>query len=408
MKYKYIYSLFIGLFFIMPKYGHAQLSSYDLNRPVGFGENITGGEGSGSLNITVTSESELKNALKTSGKHIIYLKGEINLSTCMQLSSISDKTILGLPGAILTNPNRTKDKGGLLYLKSSKNIIIRNITFIGAGAFDVDGYDNLGLEGCTNIWVDHCDFQDGMDGNLDCTKGSDNIAVTWCRFRYFLEPKMDGITGDGSGEHRYTNLWGGSDSETESIGKLNTTFMFCWWDEGCVERMPRVRFGKVHILNCLYNSNKTNYAIGLGKSGNIFVENTSFIGIKKPYREINSGTSAAINFKDCYFNKTTPSNNGTAFIPNYTTALTTIPATQVQDIVSGSYGAGATLNVKENAGVITSGSHNTIIEENNDIIIRTEYYSISGTKLQTPLQGFNIVKYILKNGKIKTEKIYLQ
>lgn len=406
MKYTYI-SLFIGLFFIITN-SYAQLSSYDLNRPVGFGENVTGGEGDGSLNITVTSESELKNALKTSGKRIIYLKGKISLNTCMQLSSISDKTILGLPGSVLTNPNRTKDKGGLLDFKDCNNIIVRNVTFMGAGAFDVDGHDNLGLEGSKNIWIDHCDFQDGMDGNFDCTKGSDNIAVTWCRFRYFLDPKMDGITGDGSGEHRFTNLWGGSDSEKESIGKLNTTFMFCWWDEGCVERMPRVRFGKVHILNCLYNSSKTNYAIGLGKDANIFVESSSFIGIKTPYREMSKGTGDAINFKDCYFSKTTPSNSGTAFTPDYKTALTAVPATQAEEIITGNYGAGATLNVKENEGIVTNGNTVTSIEESYDEVIRTEYYSLTGIKLSEPLQGINIVRYILKSGNIKSEKIYLQ
>ena len=36
--------------------------------------------------------------------------------------------------------------------------------------------------------------------------------------------------------------------------------------------MPRVRFGKVHLLNCLYSSSVTNYCIGAGYLSNIYAE----------------------------------------------------------------------------------------------------------------------------------------
>ncbi len=78
-----------------------------------------------------------------------------------------------MPGARLvntqlkTNVSGSTDPSGILYIKpGSNNVIIRNLIFEGPGAYDVDGQDNLTNEG-TNIWVDHCEFQDGMDGNFD-------------------------------------------------------------------------------------------------------------------------------------------------------------------------------------------------------------------------------------------------
>ena len=58
---------------------------------------------------------------------------------------------------------------------------------------------------------------------------------------------------------------------------LNCTFVCCWWGEGCVERCPRVCFGKVHVVNCLYDGDDYNYCIGHGVFSNIYVENCAFI-----------------------------------------------------------------------------------------------------------------------------------
>ena len=45
-----------------------------------------------------------------------------------------------------------------------------------------------------------------------------------------------------------SNLIGGSNNNMDiDGGKLNCTFINCWWGEGCAERCPRVRFGKVHV-----------------------------------------------------------------------------------------------------------------------------------------------------------------
>ena len=72
-----------------------------------------------------------------------------------------------------------------IFREGSDNLILCNLTFKSAGACDTDGWDNLCIDGTTNIWIDHYDFQDGVDGNFDCKNASDNIAVTGWRLSIY-------------------------------------------------------------------------------------------------------------------------------------------------------------------------------------------------------------------------------
>ena len=348
--------------FLLHALAGAATSSYDMNKPVGWGTvNTTITGGTGGTCVTVTTADDLETYLKKSGKYEIYVKGAIEVSSMISVV-VTDKSIYGLPGSYLYNTNRTQSGSGILYFKSgSNNIIMRNMTFKSAGAYDVDGNDNFCIDKTTNIWVDHCDFQDGVDGNFDCKNASDYVCVTWCRFRYLLAPKAGG--SGGTDDHRFTDLWGSSDSKTTDTGHLNTTFMFCWWDEGCVERMPRVRYGKIHILNCLYNSSVSSYCIGTGNNSSIYAERTAFIGVQDPYKDYSSSSAPGyLTFDDCLFTSCKTKNGnckgtGNAFTPSTYYDLTGIDVSLVESVVSNSTnGAGATLTVEECKGVITDGS----------------------------------------------------
>ena len=148
----------------------------------------------------------------------------------------------------------------------------------------------------------------------------------------------------GSDDHRFTNLWGGSDNHTQDRGHLRTTFQYCWWGEGCRERMPRVRYGQIHLVNCLYDSSVANYCIGVGLEANILVEESVFIGMKKPYECKSDKDTGVINFTGCTFTKTTPKDIGQAFTPPYSLDKLS-PAEDVETLVS-RY-AGATLTIAE-------------------------------------------------------------
>ena len=148
------------------------LSEYDMNRPVGFGADVTGGEG---LNVvTVTSAKELTEAVSGMQAATVYVKGTISLDGTILVGS--NKSIIGLPGATVSNLNRN-ERSGIFLLRGSDNVIIRNLTLKGPGAYDIDANyaDNISITGSTRVWVDHCDIQDGIDGNLDITDGSDSV-----------------------------------------------------------------------------------------------------------------------------------------------------------------------------------------------------------------------------------------
>lgn len=344
----------------------AQLSSYDMNEPVGWAtKGITPTGGTGGTSVTVTTSSELATYLAKSGKYIIYVKGVITVPSMIKVL-VKDKTILGLSGSYLYSSDRTASGSGILYFKTgSNNIIMRNMTFKSAGAYDCDGNDNFCIDGTTNIWVDHCDFQDGVDGNFDCKNASDYIAVTWCRFHYLIAPLAGG--SGGSDDHRFSDLFGSSPSATEDAGHLNTTFMYCWWDSGCVERMPRVRYGKIHILNCYYSSSVTNYCVGAGINSSIYIDNSVFNGVKNPIKDYSSSDEASgsswAKFNSCIMSNCsgTKSNitGGTEFNPSDYYLLSGTSASNVESAVTGSYGAGATLTVIEDSGV------NTAIDQTN-------------------------------------------
>ena len=80
----------------------------------------------------------------------------------------------------------------------------------GPGSNEDQAWDNINIEGDSkNIWVDHCEFWDGQDGNADVVKGADTVTFTWNIFGYTLPGHP----------HNLSNLIASSDSEPESEGK---------------------------------------------------------------------------------------------------------------------------------------------------------------------------------------------
>lgn len=169
----------------------------------------------------------------------------------------------------------TYKKAGIFNIsKNSENIIIRNITFQGPGSVDVGGSDLISIIGSKHIWVDHCVFKDGTDGNLDITNSADFNTISWCTFSYSSRSYM----------HQNTNLVGSSDSE--ATGYLNTTYAFNWWGKGCVQRMPMARVGKIHMLNNYYTCNGCHAGINPRKKSEFLIEGNYFdTGVKNYYSQ---------------------------------------------------------------------------------------------------------------------------
>lgn len=330
--------------------------NYYMANAEGYGAATTGG--GNTTPITVSTYSALKSSIQLSTPQVILISGTITLASGQNISEVvTNKTIIGLPGARLVNNTQTQSGSGILNLKNgSNNVIIRNLIFEGPGAYDVDGRDNLTSDGCTNLWVDHCEFQDGVDGNFDIKGNSDNITVSWCKFTY-LKPAVPGGPG-GSNDHRFSNLVGSSDSQAPADGHYSVTFQNCYWANGCKERMPRARNAELHVLNCYYNTNVSS-SRALGFSGGInnltcYVENSDFANIGTVYQSY--GGTVALEFDNCINNV---SNIGSVNQPNYSYSV--IPVEDVATFIPNSNcGAGATLTVS-NSGDISSSCDNLSI-----------------------------------------------
>ena len=340
--------LFIASLFWMVSSANAV--NYCVSAPWGYGKNATGG---GNATPTlVSTESGLKSALKNDNK-VIIITQNISLSGSQIGCSKSNITLMALPGVKLISTNQSSDKSGILSFSGS-NIILRNLTFEGPGAYDVDGKDNLTLSGAKNVWVDHCDFQDGMDGNFDINGNADNITVTWCRFRYLKAPKSGG--SGGADDHRFTNLIGSGSSDKPSDGTYNITYGYCWWDEGCKERMPRVRNASLHFVNCYWNSSVANYYIG-PENADCRFEGCTFEGAPKTsniFKQSYGGTNGSI-YTNCVATKGLPSNvtGRTVASISYTYPEVLSAADGKTAVTNSTCGAGATLSVT-NEGVVSS------------------------------------------------------
>ena len=190
----------------------------------------------------------------------------------------SNTTIVGLENVKLIVVN---------FRICTNNIIIRNIHFITPldlfpqwDPFDDktgnwnSQYDSITIKGGNNIWIDHCIFEDSKteeikyfgrkyeqhDGLVDITDGADNITVSYNIFR----------------NHNKTMLIGSSDNKKSDDGKLKVTLHHNYF-YNTVQRVPRVRYGLIHIYNNYYKNDNRNpdykYSLGVGYNSKIYAEN---------------------------------------------------------------------------------------------------------------------------------------
>jgi len=180
--------------------------------------------------------------------------------------------------------------GANFVLQDAENVIIRNIQF--ENIFDCflhwdsinsvwnPEYDNVTILSSKHVWIDHNSFTDGdkpnsqpithfgqgygqHDGELDIIKGADFITVSWNRFS----------------NHDKIMLIGSTDKPTFDVGKLRVTVHHNAF-ENSIQRMPRVRYGQVHIYNNYYNEANNpslQHVLGVGISSKIFAQNNYYL-----------------------------------------------------------------------------------------------------------------------------------
>ena len=239
------------------------------NEPVGFAS-LAGGTtgGLGGDTITVTEAQQLYDILiprenKITDPIVIFIDGTLTgLDDMLDIKRTANITLMGLGS----------DAGFLgfgIKIVEGSNVIIRNLTFADCHVEEKDG---LTIDNSHNIWIDHCTFTDSPaydpsgsdhDGLLDVKKGSYNVTIS---YNYFTN-------------HRKTALFGHSVSETGDVN-MKATY-YCNWFDGTNSRHPRVRYGKVHLLNNLY-TDLTGYGVGVTCSAQVQLEGNFFESTEIP------------------------------------------------------------------------------------------------------------------------------
>lgn len=309
----------------------------------------TGGQGK--TVVTVSNVSDLRKYAEA-GNYTIYVKpGTYKVPSKNAIKVGSNVTIYGYQGAIMEQTaTSTKNEDNTVISVEGKNVIIRNLVFKGSGAIDLDAGDCMHVKGGTNVWIDHVEIYDGQDGNLDVINGANYVTISWTKFHYTSASK----------EHMFSNLIGNSDSKTSDQGKLKTTIHHSWWGKGVKERMPRVRFGEVHVANNLFSSDASSTCVRAGKNANLRVENNVFIGVNNPvdlYEKDFTAVTSSGNYKESV-KKGDDAGSGTAFVPAYTMALTDVSTQQKAYALKDSIEqfAGATLANPDGSGQSISSS----------------------------------------------------
>lgn len=262
----------------------------------GFGAGTSGGAAAISSQIyTVSNRAQLLAALANGGSQakIIKVVGTLDMSEGRPFTGRADQdqragvrlpsntTLIGAgPGAGLVN--------GRLEIIGVRNVIVRNLHIVApcdvAPVWDPnDGpsgnwnaaYDAIAIQGAEQVWIDRNTITDVPqtddlqpiengkrkqchDGAIDITRGANRISIT--------HNLID--------QHDKTLLIGHSDSFTADAGRLQITIANNVFRQ-LGQRVPRVRYGQVHLLNNYFEGSKSapvyahSYSIGIGTAGQV-------------------------------------------------------------------------------------------------------------------------------------------
>lgn len=234
--------------------------------------------GTGGAEVTVTTQAELETYLNSSSKYVLRIQGTIEvLPFGYEMAVGPNTTLIGIG-------NNATIKGGGLRISGVNNVIVQNLHFRDAFVtFDGKTTDNDAIEinNSTNVWINHCDFSFFDDGLIDIKNAADFVTVSWCRFH----------------NHNKVMLIGSSNDDTQDIGHLNVTVHHNWFDgEGGIglhQRVPRVRFGKVHVFNNFYNKLVIRGPMAAWDA-DLVIENSYFKDSKDPHPVEGNGSDSKL------------------------------------------------------------------------------------------------------------------
>ncbi|KAF5741011.1 pectate lyase [Tripterygium wilfordii] len=243
---------------------------------LGFGRNTIGGKMGRIYVVTDASDNDMVHPEPGTLRHaviqkeplwIIFARSMI-IRLNQELIMTSDKTI-DARGA-----NVHIAYGAGITLQFIKNVIIHGLHIhdivSGSGGLVADSVDHYGIRtqsdgdaisifGSSHIWVDHISMSKCKDGLVDVIQGSTAVTISNCHMTH----------------HNEVMLFGASDSYSKDQ-IMQVTVAFNHFGKGLVQRMPRCRWGFVHVVNNDY-THWLMYAIGGSQHPTIISQGNRFI-----------------------------------------------------------------------------------------------------------------------------------
>lgn len=234
------------------------------------------------------------------------------------LTITSNKTLVGI------GPNARVEGG--LHIQGEENdyvsnVIVTNLEIV-ADESDVLGY-GIRLEYAHHVWLDHLTIVDSREGAIDIVHGSDLITVSWTHMYHSEQTAAQA--------RRFGARVGDTDDDSvleRDGGRLRVTFHHNHWGERLRQRMPRIAYGQVHLVNNYYAPMGGDYAIwGTWRQASIRLERNAFYSTSNPHMLHNAGLNLFPDEADqalllangnLYVNTDgVQESNGTAFTPPY-------------------------------------------------------------------------------------------
>jgi len=243
---------------------------------LGFGRNTVGGKYGPYYVVTDSSDDDLVDPKPGTLRHAVTRDGPLWIIFARSM-------IIRLHEELIMTSNKTIDARGAnvriangagITIQFVQNVIIHNIhihnIYAGSGGLIIDSMDHVGIRtpsdgdgisifGSSNVWLDHVSMSQCKDGLIDAIMGSTAITISNCHFT----------------NHNEVMLFGASDSFSgDEI--MQITVAFNHFGRGLVQRMPRCRFGFVHVVNNDY-THWLMYAIGGSSHPTIISQGNRFI-----------------------------------------------------------------------------------------------------------------------------------
>ena len=243
---------------------------------IGFGRPATGGKGgpiyvvtdSSDDNMTDPRPGTLRHAVIQPGRLWIIFGRDMIIRLQQELIMQSDKTIDGRGARVHIA------YGCGITIQFINNVIIHGIRVHdivqGSGGMIRDGVghygfrtesdgDGISIFGSTNVWIDHVSMSKCSDGLIDAIEGSTGITISNSHFT----------------DHNDVMLLGATNDQVKDKF-LQVTIAFNHFGKRLIQRMPRIRFGFVHVVNNDY-THWNMYAIGGSQAPTIISQGNRFV-----------------------------------------------------------------------------------------------------------------------------------